>query len=200
MLRVLLDGSPRLRVRAHVAGPDTLAAFPLPRSPWTKAGTRSSLRRRRRVEAGEGPWLCEIGLSLAVPVANRVVCAEHLSETATVGASLVRASAPQNRDQRTDAQSVPVMAGLAHDEDDFFDPGRVCGVLHPFVSRGATGEVPRPGGWRPPAAGGVEQHDRIQDKTGTDESSRRAAEWVKENGSTTVDPPAITEGDAVLQF
>jgi hypothetical protein len=39
-----------------------------------------------------------------------------------------------------------------------------------------------------------------QDKTGTDESSRRAAEWVKENVSTTVDPPAITEGDTVLQF
>jgi hypothetical protein len=39
-----------------------------------------------------------------------------------------------------------------------------------------------------------------QDKTGTDESSRRAAEWVKENVNTTVDPPAITEGDTVLQF
>ncbi|MBV8940598.1 MAG: hypothetical protein JO262_19670 [Solirubrobacterales bacterium] len=39
-----------------------------------------------------------------------------------------------------------------------------------------------------------------QDKTGTDESSRRAAEWVKENVSTTVDPPAITEGSAFLQF
>jgi DNA/RNA endonuclease YhcR with UshA esterase domain len=39
-----------------------------------------------------------------------------------------------------------------------------------------------------------------QDKTGTDESSRRAAEWVKENVSTTVDQPAITEGNAVLQF
>src|SRR5437764_13767302 len=37
-----------------------------------------------------------------------------------------------------------------------------------------------------------------QDKTGTDESSRRAAEWVKENVSTTVDPPAITEGSTVL--
>ena len=33
-----------------------------------------------------------------------------------------------------------------------------------------------------------------EDKAGTDESSRRAAEWVKENVSTTVDPPAITEG------
>jgi hypothetical protein len=39
-----------------------------------------------------------------------------------------------------------------------------------------------------------------QDKAGTDESSRRAAEWVKENVSATADPPAITEGDTVLQF
>jgi hypothetical protein len=39
-----------------------------------------------------------------------------------------------------------------------------------------------------------------QDKAGTDESSRRAAEWVKENVNTTVDPPAITEGSTVLQF
>ena len=39
-----------------------------------------------------------------------------------------------------------------------------------------------------------------QDKTGADESSRRAAEWVKENISATVDPPAITEGSTVLQF
>ena len=39
-----------------------------------------------------------------------------------------------------------------------------------------------------------------QDKAGTDESSRRAAEWVKENVSTTGNPPAITEGSTVLQF
>ena len=39
-----------------------------------------------------------------------------------------------------------------------------------------------------------------EDKAGTDESSRRAAEWVKENVSTTIDPPTITEGDTVLQF
>jgi len=39
-----------------------------------------------------------------------------------------------------------------------------------------------------------------EDKAGTDESSRRAAEWVKENVSTTVDPPAITEGNTILQF
>ena len=39
-----------------------------------------------------------------------------------------------------------------------------------------------------------------QDKEGTDESSRRAAEWVKANVSTTVDPPVITEGSTLLQF
>ena len=39
-----------------------------------------------------------------------------------------------------------------------------------------------------------------QDKAGTDESSRRAAEWVKENVSTSVGAPAITEGDTVLDF
>jgi hypothetical protein len=39
-----------------------------------------------------------------------------------------------------------------------------------------------------------------QDKSGTDESSRRAAEWVKENFSATVDPPVITEGSTFLHF
>ena len=40
-----------------------------------------------------------------------------------------------------------------------------------------------------------------QDKNGTDESSRRAAKWVKENVSTTGSPPvAITEGSTVLLF
>jgi hypothetical protein len=39
-----------------------------------------------------------------------------------------------------------------------------------------------------------------QDKTGTDETSRRAAEWVKQNVSTAVDPPTITEGSTVLHF
>ena len=38
------------------------------------------------------------------------------------------------------------------------------------------------------------------DKAGADESSRRAAEWVKANLSTPVDPPAITEGEVVLHF
>jgi hypothetical protein len=39
-----------------------------------------------------------------------------------------------------------------------------------------------------------------EDKAGTDESSRRAAAWVKENVGTTVDPPTISDGDTVVQF
>ena len=33
-----------------------------------------------------------------------------------------------------------------------------------------------------------------EDKAGTDESSRRAAEWVKENVSTTVNRPRLSRG------
>jgi hypothetical protein len=39
-----------------------------------------------------------------------------------------------------------------------------------------------------------------QGKEGTDESSRRAADWVKENVEVSVDPPEITEGTALIQF
>jgi hypothetical protein len=39
-----------------------------------------------------------------------------------------------------------------------------------------------------------------QDKTGTDESSRRAADWVKENIGAAANPPVITEGSTVAQF
>jgi hypothetical protein len=39
-----------------------------------------------------------------------------------------------------------------------------------------------------------------EDKAGTDESSRRAAEWVGQNLSGSADPPAISEGDTVLHF
>ena len=39
-----------------------------------------------------------------------------------------------------------------------------------------------------------------EDKTGADESCRRAAQWVSENVSGTADPPAMTEGDTLLQF
>ncbi len=39
-----------------------------------------------------------------------------------------------------------------------------------------------------------------EDKAGTEESSRRAAGWVKDNLDTTVDSPVITEGSTVLHF
>jgi len=39
-----------------------------------------------------------------------------------------------------------------------------------------------------------------EDKAGTDESSTRAAGWVKENVSGPVDSPEITEGSTVLEF
>ena len=39
-----------------------------------------------------------------------------------------------------------------------------------------------------------------QDKAGTDESSNRAAGWVKENVSASVDSPEITEGSTFIQF
>ena len=39
-----------------------------------------------------------------------------------------------------------------------------------------------------------------QDKAGTDESSRRAADWVRENVGSPVASPSITEGDAFLEF
>lgn len=39
-----------------------------------------------------------------------------------------------------------------------------------------------------------------QDKAGTDESSRRAAAWIKDNQSSPGNPPEVTEGSTVLQF
>lgn len=39
-----------------------------------------------------------------------------------------------------------------------------------------------------------------QDKAGTDESSRRAAGYVKDTVAATVDPPTVVEGDSSLRF
>ena len=39
-----------------------------------------------------------------------------------------------------------------------------------------------------------------QDKAGVHESSRRAADWIKENLTTPHDPPVITEGSTLLNF
>jgi hypothetical protein len=40
----------------------------------------------------------------------------------------------------------------------------------------------------------------FEDREGTDESTRRAAEWVKVNIGVDVDPPTITQGEAILHF
>jgi hypothetical protein len=39
-----------------------------------------------------------------------------------------------------------------------------------------------------------------QDKTGTSETTRRAAAFLRDKMNGPLDPPAITEGEAVLQF
>jgi hypothetical protein len=39
-----------------------------------------------------------------------------------------------------------------------------------------------------------------EDKAGTDETTKRAAAWVKENVKGTIAPPAINEGDTFLSF
>ena len=39
-----------------------------------------------------------------------------------------------------------------------------------------------------------------EDKAGADESSRRAAAFVKENVSAAADPPVVIEGGTILQF
>ena len=39
-----------------------------------------------------------------------------------------------------------------------------------------------------------------QDKAGTDQSVRVAAEWIRENITGTSNPPAISVGDTILQL
>ena len=40
-----------------------------------------------------------------------------------------------------------------------------------------------------------------EDRAGTEDSSRRAAEWVRTNvAGGTIDPPKITQGEAFIQF
>jgi hypothetical protein len=47
---------------------------------------------------------------------------------------------------------------------------------------------------------GVQTVTVCEDKAGTDESSQRAAGWVRENLEATVDAPSVTEGSAFLHF
>jgi hypothetical protein len=39
-----------------------------------------------------------------------------------------------------------------------------------------------------------------EDKAGTDESTRRATEWIRDNLDVSVDPPAVSEGSTVVNF
>ncbi len=39
-----------------------------------------------------------------------------------------------------------------------------------------------------------------QDKAATDETTKRAAAWVKENVKGTINPPGINEGDTFISF
>jgi hypothetical protein len=39
-----------------------------------------------------------------------------------------------------------------------------------------------------------------EDREGVEESTRRAADWVKANIGVAVDPPTVTEGEAILHF
>ncbi len=47
---------------------------------------------------------------------------------------------------------------------------------------------------------GIKTVTACEDKSGTGESSSRAAAWVKENVNAAVDPPEISEGEAFLSF
>jgi hypothetical protein len=48
--------------------------------------------------------------------------------------------------------------------------------------------------------GGGHTVTACEDKEGTDESTRRAAGWVRENVGVTVDAPLVSEGSTVLSF
>lgn len=64
-------------------------------------------------------------------------------------------------------------------------------------NRAATPDKPR-NPWHNPSSG--PRWCTPSSMTGTDESSRRAAEFVKENLTGSADPPVITEGGTVVQF
>ncbi len=75
---------------------------------------------------------------------------------------------------------------LAQREDDV---KRLIGTVPGFISYSAVREN-----------GGGQTVTICQDKAGTDESSRRAAEWVKENIGVAVDAPTVNQGETILHF
>lgn len=64
-------------------------------------------------------------------------------------------------------------------------------------NRAATPDKPR-NPWHNPSSG--PRSCTPSSMTGTDESSRRAAEFVKEYLTGSADPPVIIEGGTVVQF
>jgi hypothetical protein len=48
--------------------------------------------------------------------------------------------------------------------------------------------------------GGGQTVTACQEKAGTDESTRRAAEWIRDNLDVSLDPPAVSEGSTVVHF
>ncbi|MGN6166924.1 MAG: hypothetical protein ACTHQQ_01960 [Solirubrobacteraceae bacterium] len=79
-----------------------------------------------------------------------------------------------------------LFAELAHRED---DARQVVATIPGFVSFVAI---------RSDTGGSVVTI--FEDREGTDESTRRAAEWVSANIGVPVDPPTITQGEAILHF
>jgi hypothetical protein len=69
------------------------------------------------------------------------------------------------------------------------DVKEVIGATPGFISYSAFRE-----------GGGGMTVTSCQDKAGVDESSKRAADWISENASFSVDPPEIAEGSAFIQF
>jgi hypothetical protein len=48
--------------------------------------------------------------------------------------------------------------------------------------------------------GGGQTVTACEDKAGTDESAKRAAEWIRDNLDVSVDPPTVSEGSTVVNF
>ena len=73
--------------------------------------------------------------------------------------------APEDRDQRPQAQAVAVMTGLAHDHDDLLRARRVRRVLHPLVMRRPSGEISRGRRRRPSTTRRIDKTIELEDMT-----------------------------------
>jgi hypothetical protein len=75
-----------------------------------------------------------------------------------------QAGAPQDHDQRPQAQPVRGVAGAAHDRNDLLDRRRIGGIMAALVARRAAAVVTGHRGRRTATAGGVEQHRSRHDE------------------------------------